>query len=77
MDRKEKIEREKRRGRGRREVIQEGRRALGLIRAQSFVSGLIFSSEAVSWPSLHSCLYSAGLSDTRHQIPPLIQTGPL
>lgn len=35
-------------------VIQEESATVGLIRDQSFVSGLIFSSEVVSWPSLCS-----------------------
>ncbi len=77
MDMKGEIEKEKRRGRGGRGVIQEERRTVGLIRAESFVSGLIFSSEVVSWPSLRSCRQSVGLSVAQQQIPPLIQTGPL
>lgn len=52
MDRREEIEEEKGRGRGGRGVIQEDTRTVGLIGAESFVSGLIFSSEVVSWPSL-------------------------
>lgn len=56
MDRKGEIEKERREGRGGRGVIQEERRTVGLIRAESFVSGLIFSSEVVSWPSLRSSL---------------------
>lgn len=77
MDRKGEIEKEKRRGRGGRGVIQEESRTVGLIRDESFVSGLIFSSQVVSWPSLRSSRQSVGLSIARRQIPPLIQPGPL
>lgn len=77
MDRKGEIEKDRRRGRGGREVIQEESRTVGLIRVESFVSGLIFSSEVVSWPSLRSFRQSIGLSIARLQIPPLIQAGPL
>lgn len=35
-------------------VIQEESATVGLIRDESFVSGLIFPSEVVSWPSLCS-----------------------
>lgn len=77
MDRKEEIEKEKRRGRGGRGVIQEESHTVRLIRAASFVSQLIFSSEVVSWPSLRSSRQSVGLSVALQQIPPLIQTGPL
>lgn len=75
MDRREEIEEEKGRGRGGRGVIQEETRTVGLIRAESFVSGLIFSSEVVSWPSLFPSV--VGLSVARQQIPSFIQTGPL
>lgn len=75
MDRREEIEEEKRRGRGGRGVIQEETRTVGLIRAESFVSGLIFSSEVVSWPSLFPSV--VGLSVVQQQIPLFIQTGPL
>lgn len=75
MDRREEIEEEKGRGRGGRGVIQEETRTVGLIRAESFVSGLIFSSEVVSWPSLFPSV--VGLSVVRQQIPSFIQTGPL
>lgn len=77
MDRQGAIEEEKRGGRGGRGVIQEESHTVGLIRAESFVSGLIFSSEVVSWPSLCSSRQSVGLSILRQQIPPFIQTGPL
>lgn len=77
MDSEGEIEKERRRGRGGRGVIQEESHTVGLIRAESFVSGLIFSSEVVSWPSLRSSRQSVGLSVARRQIPPLIQTGPL
>lgn len=77
MDSEGEIEKERRRGRGGRGVIQEESHTVGLIRAESFVSGLIFSSEVVSWPSLRSSCQSVGLSVARQQIPPLIQTGPL
>lgn len=60
----------RRRGGG---VIQEESATVGLIRDQSFVSGLIFSSEVVSWPSLCSRRRSVGLSVARRQIPPFIQ----
>lgn len=77
MDSEGEIEKERRKGRGGRGVIQEESHTVGLIRAESFVSGLIFSSEVVSWPSLRSSRQSVGLSVARQQIPPLIQTGPL
>lgn len=71
------IEEERGRGRGGGGVIQEESCTVGLIRDESFVSGLIFSSEVVSWPSLCSSRQSIGLSVVRRQIPPFIQTGPL
>lgn len=77
MDRQGEIEEEKRGGRGGRGVIQEESRTVGLIRAESFVSGLIFSSEVVSWPSLCSSRQSVGPSVLQQQIPPFIQSGPL
>lgn len=74
MDRKGAIEKEKG---GVRRVIQEESHTVGLIRGESFVSWLIFSSEVVSWPSLRSRRQSVGLSVARLQIPPLIHSGPL
>lgn len=62
MDGQEDREEEMRRGRAERGVIQEESAAYGLIRARSFVSGLIFSSEVVSWPPLCSPRQSVGLS---------------
>lgn len=67
------IEEERRGRRGGGGVIQEESATVGLIRDESFVSGLIFSSEVVSWPSLCSRRRSVGLSVARRQIPPFIQ----
>lgn len=76
MDGEGEIEKERRRRRGGR-VIQEESYTVGLIRAESFVSGLISSSEVVSWPSLRSSRQSVGLSVALPQIPLLIPAGPL
>lgn len=54
MDGQEDTEEEKRRGRAARRVIQEESFSLRADQSQSFVSGLIFSSEVVSRPSLYS-----------------------